>query len=71
MEWNSARLKWPFLSGQPVDSTGAVRETGSHVLSLPPGANLGPWFKLGFALTWPIAVVGLVAAGLLMAVLWR
>jgi hypothetical protein len=72
MEWNSARLKWSLLNGQSPDSaSGPASEVGGSVLGLPPGAGLGQWFKLGFALTWPVAVVGLLAAGLLMAVLLR
>ena len=72
MEWNSARLKWPLLSGQTGDPGGPpATETTDAVLGLHPGASLGQWFKLGFALTWPVAAVGLLAAGLLMAVLLR
>lgn len=72
MEWNSARLKWPVLSGQQPDANaGGASGADAKGLSWPPGTNLGQWFKLGFALTWPVAVVGLLAAGLLMAVLLR
>lgn len=72
MEWNTARLKWPLLSGQPAETAGeAAPERIGGVIGLPAGASLAQWFKLGFALTWPVAAVGLLAAGLLMAVLLR
>jgi hypothetical protein len=72
MEWNGARLKWPLLGGQPAEAPGeAASERVGGVIGLLSGANLAQWFKLGFALTWPVAAVGLLAAGLLMAVLLR
>jgi hypothetical protein len=72
MEWNSARLKWSVLNDpSPNPGGGPATEAGGALPAWPPGAGLGQWFKLGFALTWPVAVVGLLAAGLLMAVLLR
>jgi predicted nuclease with TOPRIM domain len=74
MEWNSARLKFPVLSGQPKDE--AVEAD-----SRPPAsdgavllAKRGFWelCKLGLALTWPLAVVALLAlAGFIVVLLSR
>jgi hypothetical protein len=71
MEWNSARLKLPVLSGEKVETNGAsVSKAASTVGSL---ATL-PLMKLcriGLALTWPVAVVGLAILGALVAILLR
>jgi len=60
MEWNSARLQFPVLSGQPKDapleSTGPA--TGEALLAT---RSFGELCKLGLALTWPLAVVVLLA----------
>lgn len=65
MEWNGARLKFPVLAG----------ETGQPPAPVPPqiGRTLlethsfGELCRVGFALTWPVALAGLAAlAGLLM-----
>lgn len=68
MEWNSARLKFPILSGQaaePVDPTRA-----EAVPDLPLGArSFAELCRLGLALTWPLALVALLALGVLVVVL--
>ena len=73
MEWNSARLKFPVLSGQPKDP--AVESDGQSPASREAGLlatrSFGELCKLGLALTWPLAVVALVALGVLLAVLFR
>jgi predicted RNase H-like nuclease (RuvC/YqgF family) len=59
MEWNGARLKWTVLDkaqqtgedGGPV--TGPARVPNSFF----PTQNFGQLCRLGFALTWPIALV--------------
>ncbi len=59
MEWNSARLKWTVLdkalpaSDDPAANGGA----GKVPNSLFPTQNFGQLCRLGFALTWPIALV--------------
>lgn len=70
MEWNSARLKYPVLSGPATPSLpevapqgGAAPLLGSH--------SFGELCRLGFALTWPVAIVLLLAAATLSAILLR
>ncbi|MGA3178737.1 MAG: hypothetical protein ABSF38_00185 [Verrucomicrobiota bacterium] len=57
MEWNSARLKFPFLAGIPAAET----ETAAPK-ARPPSlatASLAQLCKIGLAVTWPIWLVGL------------
>ena len=59
MEWNSARLKFPILSGAAA-AEAAAQEGTDH--SLPRALRQQSWpqlCKLGLALTWPIALAGL------------
>lgn len=71
MEWNSARLKWPVLDGTSVAPTGAAQPT------TPPPANLADrrfadLCRLGFALTWPVALAVLLCGlGLALMLLRR
>jgi len=70
MEWNAARLRFPLLSGQP---------TGGAQPTLPKGApssalqemSLGQLCKVGLALTWPLALVALLALGLMVFLVLR
>jgi hypothetical protein len=72
MEWNSARLKWPVLSGEPAGSAGASTPasaaTGAAWL---PSRSLGELCRVGLALTWPLATVALLALIALTVVLLR
>ena len=72
MEWNAARLKIPVLSGATANS-GAQPEvkTAPDGPSLVMNRSLGELCRLGLALTWPLAVVGLIAVGVLAAALLR
>ncbi len=57
MEWNSARLKFTILanaSATPADA--ASPAAGSHPLAT---ADLLQLCKMGFALTWPLVLLGL------------
>jgi hypothetical protein len=59
MEWNSARLKWTQLNGQPLD---APSKKGAHPVSaLMDKGSFWELCRVGLALTWPVAVVGLLA----------
>lgn len=67
MEWNGARLKWPVLdgtmeSGSPSPAAGPARIQG-HFLG---AQSFGELCRLGFALTWPVAVAVLLGAMLLL-----
>lgn len=60
MEWNSARLKFPVLSGQPKDP--AVESAGhAPAQAMLATRSFGELCKLGLALTWPLALVALLA----------
>lgn len=67
MEWNSARLKFGVLNGNTATAE-AQAQSPDAVSSL--GArSMGELFKLGLALTWPLAAVGLLGLIALMALL--
>lgn len=70
MEWNTCRLKFPILSGNPPASSGQPRDSGG-TSSLLTEMSLWRACKLGLALTWPIALVGLGAVGLFTALLMQ
>ncbi len=71
-EWNAARLKWPLLNGEatPAHPAGADTTAAAPFSGLA-GRSLIEWCKLGLALTWPVAVVALLALGLLAWALFR
>jgi hypothetical protein len=62
MEWNSARLKFPVLSGE-VAETGPEQQR-AQLLST--NASMGELCKIGFAMTWPLALIGFAIIGLLL-----
>jgi len=68
MEWNGARLKFPVLSGQAAEGKTAPNpeSTEPSPFAVRSFADL---CRLGLALTWPLALVGLAALGVLVAVL--
>jgi hypothetical protein len=70
MEWNSARLKWAVLSG-PQGQPGAADTRPAPDGALLAGRSLGELCRLGLALTWPLAVVGLLGLGVLLFFLSR
>ena len=70
MEWNSARLKFSVLEGE---AKGASEAEAAPSPDVSPFASLsvGELCKIGFAMTWPLALVALGALGVLIAVLMR
>lgn len=69
MEWNSARLKFPVLSGQTsAGNTSAAPAAGAALLVPKSFLEL---CKLGLAFTWPLALVALLALGVMTAILLR
>lgn len=70
MEWNGARLKFPVLSGEMPESRNAPKAEPAEPspFAVKSFADL---CRLGLALTWPLALVGLAALGVLVAVLLR
>jgi hypothetical protein len=70
MEWNSARLKFPLLTGNnPLDNNPKAQNV--TVQKLTEAYSLKELCKLGFALTWPLALAAFIAVLLLGAVLIR
>ena len=70
MEWNGARLKFPVLSGQTA--TGKDEPKVEPVEPSPFAVrSFADLCRLGLALTWPLALVGLATLGVLVAVLLR
>src|SRR5947209_20618648 len=71
MEWNSARLKFPELSGATAESSG---ETSSQQTAAPGLLGTRGFIELcriGLALTWPVALVALAGFAVLSTILWR
>lgn len=70
MEWNSARLKFAVLSGKLPDPKAAANATPAEQspFAVKSFADL---CRLGLAMTWPLALVGLAALALLTVVLLR
>jgi hypothetical protein len=68
MEWNSAQLKFPVFAGQP-QTADAAPDTGEARPTLFANLSFGQLCRLGLAFTWPLAVVALLALGVLVALL--
>jgi hypothetical protein len=60
MEWNSARLKFPILSAENTAPESAPAPQSSFEQNLLRERSYAEMCKLGLALTWPVAVVGVV-----------
>jgi hypothetical protein len=69
MEWNSARVKWPVLSGPTSNGTEVKQPTplNSQLTSL----SFSELCRIGFGLTWPLALMILLALGTFVALLLR
>lgn len=67
MEWNTARMKFPILSGETTAPDGAPQTTVGGLQDLITQKNYAEICKLGLALTWPIALVGLALIVVLLA----
>jgi hypothetical protein len=68
MEWNTARLKFPLLTGEKAPAT-APGETAAAELFPVGNRSFGELCKLGLALTWPLALIALAALGVFVAIL--
>ena len=66
LEWNGARLKWALLNGE---SSGPTAANPTMIDRFAKGASFWQLCKLGIALTWPVAAVGL--AGLILLIVLR
>ena len=58
MEWNSARIKWPLLTGE---TAAAAKNSAPVANELSPlaGKSFLQLCQLGLALTWPVLLAGL------------
>jgi hypothetical protein len=70
LEWNGARLKYPLLSGEAAPR---ATPSGATPVAAPLVApqGFGELCKLGLAFTWPLALVALLALGVMVAILLR
>lgn len=71
MEWNAARLKFPVLSGKAPEAEGPAPAPAVTVAAPFGPQTFGELCRIGFALTWPLALIALAALGLLAAILLR
>ena len=71
MEWNTARLKFPILSGQAPEGSASGPAAAAPPASLLTTHSFGELCRLGLALTWPLAAVALGALILLVVILTR
>jgi hypothetical protein len=70
MEWSAARLKLPALAGETKEKSEA-KKIQPPTASPFAGLGVGELCKLGLAFTWPLAIVALIALGLMLAVVLR
>jgi len=68
MEWNTARLKFPVLTGEKPPGPTAGEPAAQEMFPTN-GRSFGELCKLGLALTWPLALIALVALGVFAAIL--
>jgi hypothetical protein len=71
MEWNTARLKFSLLSGQVEEPNATPAAPAAPTSPLMAAQTFGDLCRIGFALTWPLAAVGLITLGVLVAFLLR
>ncbi len=73
MEWNSARLRWPVVDGQPSMGHGAsgVGTDRSTLETIVRETDFGQLCRLGFALTWPLAAIATIVLIVLAALLLK
>jgi hypothetical protein len=71
MEWNTARLKFPVLSGTAQDGSATTPTAAAPPASFLAAHSFGELCRLGLALTWPLAAVVLVALAALLVLLLR
>ena len=71
MEWNSARLKFPILSGTAQSGSASGPAAVAPSASFLAAHSFGELCRIGLALTWPLAAVALIALAALLVVLMR
>ncbi|HWD92717.1 MAG TPA: hypothetical protein VG938_10240 [Verrucomicrobiae bacterium] len=68
MEWNTARLKFPVLTGEKAANPTAGEAPTQEAIPIS-NRSFGELCKLGLALTWPLALIALAALGVFVAIL--
>ena len=71
MEWNSARLKFPVLSGSAQDGSATAPATDPSAGSLFGPKSFGELCRIGLGLTWPVGAVGILILVVLVLMLVR
>ena len=71
MEWNTARLEFPVLSGQAPEGSAGAAKAAAPAPSLLATHGFGELCRIGLALTWPLAAVALLALAALVVALMR
>jgi hypothetical protein len=69
MEWNTARLKFPILTGEKAAASADGGESSGPEGLAVSERSFGQLCKLGLALTWPLALIALAALGVFVAIL--
>jgi len=69
MEWNTARLKFPVLTGEKPTAATVPGEPAAQEAFPIANRSFGELCKLGLALTWPLAVIALAALGVFVVIL--
>lgn len=69
MEWNTARLKFPVLTGEKANAAAPSGESAAPEVFPISNRSFGELCKLGLALTWPLVLVALAALGVFVAIL--
>lgn len=71
MEWNGARLKFPVLNGTANEKGPEAVPGDAPAMSLLAQKTFGQLCRVGFALTWPLALIMLLALAVLLVILLR
>lgn len=71
MEWNAARLKFPVLSGQAMNATTSESAGEQPMPTVLGNYSFGELCRFGFAMTWPLAAVGLIALAAFLVLWWH
>jgi hypothetical protein len=71
MEWNTARLKFPVLTGEAPANTAAPAPGQPAAASPFAGRSFGEWCKIGLAMTWPLVLSVLACLAVMILLLLR
>jgi small-conductance mechanosensitive channel len=71
MEWNAARLKLPVLCGLEAESSDKASATAPSPAAAMASLGFRDLCRLGLAMTWPVAAVGLLALAAFVILLLR